>query len=143
MAMAMAKLIGHSVGYLMIICESGKDLTDLAKEAGLLVATECRCGKCGLGSGQRGFVDGQELLDKVIDAHGDLEYLERYHGQGLYLVSRLGHSPVGDTSMLAAVCSPIFRRRRWNFEVGLNFRDGSGSDIPKVAHYLAEVVKSS
>lgn len=143
----MARLIGHRPGYLLIVCESAKDLRDLAKRAGLKVATECRCGKCELGSGRHGFVDGETLLDQIIQATGERDYRERFLGKGLYLVSKFGHAPVSDSSMLGSVCSPVLRRRRWGFQIGLNFAAGSGTasarDIPEVAHRLAEVAGSS
>jgi hypothetical protein len=101
----MANLLGHSYGYLLIICKDAKDLKALASKAGLKVATECRCGKCNLASGQHGFVDGVKLLDEVAATHGDHDYRQRYYGQGLYLVSQFGHASVSDSNMLG-LCAP-------------------------------------
>jgi hypothetical protein len=137
----MANVLGHSYGYLLIICKDAEDLKALSSKAGLKVATECRCGKCALASGQHGFVDGGKLLDEVATAHSDHDYRQRYYGQGLYLVSQFGHASVSDSNMLGAVCTPVHRRGSWEFHCGLNFRDGAGRDIPWVAHHLANVAQ--
>ena len=136
----MARLIAHGYGHFRAIVEGVDELRELARRAGLKIATECRCGKCGMGSFLHGFVDGEAVLTAV--ERSKHPYPHREVPEGLYLVSKFGHFPVSDSSMLAAVCTPWSRNRRGEpvFEIGLNFRAGTGEDIPEVAHRLARLL---
>jgi hypothetical protein len=138
----MAQLIAHHDHCFLIRADSADDLRALAKKAGLKIATECNCGKCGMDSGQHGFIDGRDLLaqDERATDYSDLRSPTR--PGGLYLVSQFGHFDVADDSMLAAVCRPglIGRRKKTvYFQIGLHYL--TGKSLPAPAYKLIRTLQ--